>query len=67
MRKKQGPEPSLPPEIWDAQQACVFLKCGRTKLYELISAGLPSRKIGNSRVFDPRDVAGWWERQRESA
>jgi excisionase family DNA binding protein len=67
MRKKPDPEPTLPSEIWDAEQACKFLKCGRTKLYELLDAGLPSRKIGGRRFFDPRDVAGWWHQQRESA
>lgn len=57
---------TLPPEIWDAREVMAFLKVGRTKLYELINGGLPSRMIGGSRRFDPRDVARWWSEQKSA-
>jgi excisionase family DNA binding protein len=66
MKKKlvEAATASLPPEIWDVQKACAFLGVGRTRLYELIAEGLPSRKIGAKRRFDPRDLALWWEQQK---
>lgn len=69
MRKKivQVAPAELPQEIWDVRRICAFLGISRARLYQLIDAGLPSRKIGGSRRFDPRDVAAWWEDRKESA
>lgn len=68
MRKRivQAEPAVLPSEIWDVEQVRAFLKIGRTKLYELINGGLPSRMIGGSRRFDPRDVARWWSEQKSA-
>ncbi|HZT99775.1 MAG TPA: helix-turn-helix domain-containing protein [Ktedonobacteraceae bacterium] len=64
--KQQAQEPvTLPDEIWGVEQVCNFLKVGRTKFYELLKEGLPSRWVGKRRRFDQRDIALWWEKQRD--
>ncbi len=46
-------------------EAADFLRCGRTKMYEILQSGaLPSYRVGRNRIIKRTDVIAWLLRQR---
>jgi excisionase family DNA binding protein len=46
-------------------EAADLLRCGRTKIYEILQTGtLPSYRVGRNRIINRADVVAWLLSQR---